>query len=110
MSRQKDFGFEEDNKESFNEPDKDALKLPSKVGPTSSAHGGSRAPSEYGSKKQDKLLSEPSDVSCFYVGIEASILYGEFPFLNGVRCKFFIKAGKDWKLLNVSHLIIFIGH
>nr|ABR27278.1 B9 protein [Nyctotherus ovalis] len=99
MSRQEDFDFEED-KELLNEPDKNSPMSPPKQELNSSVRGGSHADSEHGSKKQDKVLSGPSDHSCFYVGISGFISYAEFPFLNGIRCKFFINTGKDWEILD----------
>ena len=114
-----DFVFEDDNKE----PESKVVNLPPlpaikgtlrppepRFRPSASIYGGSQASkrsdneSKNGSRSRINFAPEKIIYNNFYVGITGYIEYGEFPFLDGLCCRYSFTCGKNWKLIDVFPL------
>ena len=52
-------------------------------------------------KNLEKIEAEAMHYNYFYLGVSGQIESGNFPFLDGLSCKFSLVCGKDWKLADV---------
>eukprot|EP00826_Nyctotherus_ovalis_P055102 TRINITY_DN7295_c0_g2_i2.p2 TRINITY_DN7295_c0_g2~~TRINITY_DN7295_c0_g2_i2.p2 ORF type:complete len:137 (+),score=19.60 TRINITY_DN7295_c0_g2_i2:94-504(+) len=80
---------------------KSALRPPTSkfVGSSLVSKGNSSA---YGTKRgTDRFVPEEVNYNHFYVGITGYIEYGDFPFLDGLCCRYSFTAGNSWELANV---------
>lgn len=56
----------------------------------------------YGSKHgSERFMPEEISYNHFYVGVTGYIESGDFPFLDGLCCRYSFTAGKNWQLVNV---------
>ena len=106
MKQQTDFEFEE--KQPLSPP---KTMLPSINAPPASSgvkegsQPGAEAAEQRSEQDQKKLLEkfDPENIhyNYFYVGISGYIESGQFPFLDGLSCKYTLVCGKDWQLADV---------
>jgi len=52
-------------------------------------------------KEQPGFSPEAIHYNYFYLGISGTIEAGDFPYLDGLNCKYTLLCGKDWQLAEV---------
>ncbi len=103
--RQEDFEFDEEKQPIS--PNKSGFQFPA-VKPSTSTLREELQPiqtdqkSDHDPKKtMEKFEPESQHFNYFYVGVSGHIESGDFPFLDGLSCKYSLVYGKDWALADV---------